>query len=196
MLGAAYFGPLADGEQAVRPLHEFGPPAVDLIRPRRYVDLQHPATPSGLHHHGKGEFLRELDEAVICALVDGMAEAVSPFALVLLNQLGGALSRVPEDETCFAYRHAAHTVGIHCMWSPADDPERHVAWTQALWEAVRPCSAGGAYVNQLGEEGEERIRAAYGAEKHARLAAIKAKYDPENFFRVNQNIKPRGREDG
>jgi FAD/FMN-containing dehydrogenase len=192
VLGVAYFGPVAEGQQVVRPLREFGPPAVDLIRPVRYVDLQESPSPSGLRHYGKGEFLRELDEVVIRAVIAGVTEAVSPFTMVELNQLGGAISRVSEAETSFAYRHAAHSIGIHCLWPPADAPDRHVAWVQTLWEAVQTCSAGGAYVNHLGEEGDGRVRAAYGAETYERLAAIKAKYDSDNFFRVNQNIKPRG----
>jgi FAD/FMN-containing dehydrogenase len=195
-LGAAYFGPLAEGERALRPLREFGPPLVDRIRPIRYADLQLPSTPSELYHHSKGEFLRRLDDAAIEALAAGAERAAAPFTLVLLNQLGGAMSRVPEETTSFAYRHAAHTLGIHAMWRPGEDGAQHVAWAEELWEALQPCSAGGAYVNHLGLEGERRIQAAYGPAKYARLAALKATYDPDNFFRINQNIKPQPPEPG
>jgi FAD/FMN-containing dehydrogenase len=192
MMCAAYFGPLDEGDRAVRPLHEFGPPVVDLIRRMRYVNLEHRAPPDGLYHHGTGEFLRTLDDSAAGALVDAAANTVSPFMIILINQLGGALARVPEGGTAFGFRQAAHTVGIHCMWTPGDSPDRHVAWTQALWEAMQPASAGGAAINLQADEGEARVRAAYGPAIYRRLAAVKKDYDPENFFRVNYNIKPAG----
>ena len=106
-----------------------------------------------------------------------------------LQQAGGAIARVPTDATAYANRGAAFDCIPIAIW---EDPARdaaNVAWSRAVWEAMRPFSTGGVYVNNLGEEGEERIRAAYGA-NYARLAALKAKYDPTNLFRLNQNIRP------
>lgn len=190
MMCGAYFGPPDEGERALRPLKDFGPPMVDLIRPRRYVELEHRTPSDGFHHHGTGEFLRDLDDGAIDALVDAAAGTVSPFIIILLNQLGGALARPPEP-TAFSFRGAAHSVGIHCMWNPGDSPERHERWTRELWEAVLPSSAGGVAVNLQTDEGPERIRAAYGPETYARLQALKAEYDPDNFFRNNYNVPPR-----
>ncbi|HEV7990873.1 MAG TPA: FAD-binding oxidoreductase [Gemmatimonadaceae bacterium] len=190
MMCGAYFGPLDEGERALRPLKRFGPPTVDLIRRMRYLQLEHRAPPAGLHHHGTGEFLRALDEATIDALVDAAANTVSPFMIILVNQLGGAFSRVADGETPFGLRQAAHSVGIHCMWNPGDSPSAHEAWTHALWESLRPASAGGAAINLQTDEGDERVRGAYGPAVFTRLAQLKRRYDPENFFRVNYNIEP------
>ncbi|HEX6700945.1 MAG TPA: FAD-binding oxidoreductase [Gaiellaceae bacterium] len=189
-LACAYFGAHAEGERLLRPLREFGAPVLDRIRPIRYVDLQHPATPEELHHHSKGELLRILDDRTIEAVVAAVADATAAFTIVLISQLGGAMSRVPADATCYPHRHAEHTFGIHSMWDPSGDGERHVEWVEAVWRSALHVSAGGPYVNQLGFEGERRIRAAYGA-TYERLASVKAKYDPDNVFRINQNVEPR-----
>jgi len=189
MFCAAWFGAHEHADRWLRPVKEFGPPIADLIRPMRYVKLEHHAPPDGLHHHGTGEFLRGLDAAAIDALAAAAEGTVSPFIIILLNQLGGAFAR-PAQETAFGFRHAAHTVGIHCMWEPGDSPARHVAWTDALWRAVRHCSAGGAAINLQADEGPERVRGAYAPDAWSRLAALKGEWDPDNFFRVNPNVPP------
>jgi hypothetical protein len=191
LLCAAYVGPTAEGERVVRPIRERVRPIVDLIRPRALLDLQHYAPPDGLHHFSIGEALSDLDDVAIDALAEGAAAPVSPFMIILLHQLGGAIARVPPGATAFsAHRYAAHTVGIHCMWRAHDPPDPHVRWTRALWGAVRHCSHGGAPVNMLGDEGGDRVKAAYGPSVWARLSAVKAQYDRENFFHVNHNVPP------
>jgi FAD/FMN-containing dehydrogenase len=105
-------------------------------------------------------------------------------------QLGGAVSRVAEDGTAYAHRDARHNVNINGVWTEEEgEPSRHVAWTREFFQALEPHSPG-VYVNFLGDEGEERVRAAYGPGKYDRLLALKRRYDPDNFFRLNQNIKP------
>lgn len=193
MLHAAYFGRQADGERLLRPLREVGPPAVELLHPMRYLDLQQagPAIPPGLFAYARSEWLQRLDDRTIDALLAGAAQISTPFTLIELQQMGGAMSRVSERDTAFACRHAAHHLAILSMWPPADAAEGRVAWARSLWEAVRRASAGGPYVNLLmGDEGDERIRAAYGPANYARLVEIKAKYDPTNVFRINHNIRP------
>ena len=191
LLCAAYIGSIGEGERVVRPLRELVRPVVDLIRPRPYLDLQHYAPPDGLYHHSVGEALTDLDDAAIDAMAEAAAATVSPFVIILLHQLGGAIARVPPGATAFSvHRYAAHTAGIHCMWNPQDSPEPHVNWTRALWRAVRHCSHGGAPVNMLADEGIERLKAAYGPSVWARLSTVKAQYDRENFFRLNHNIPP------
>jgi FAD/FMN-containing dehydrogenase len=105
--------------------------------------------------------------------------------------MGGAVSRIGEDEMAVSHRDAPYNALIVGMWSEPAEDERVIGWVRWLWEALRPFSSGGVYVNyQAGDEGEDRIRAAYGAEKYERLVALKNKYDPTNLFRLNQNITP------
>jgi len=108
----------------------------------------------------------------------------------LLFQPGGAVSRVGEDATAYSHRDALHVVNINSVWSDPGDDETNIAWGRRYSASLQPY-ASGVYVNFLGNEGDERIREAYGAAKYERLTALKRDYDPDNFFRVNQNIPPR-----
>ena len=114
----------------------------------------------------------------------------SPFSKVLLSHLGGAISRVGHDETAYIHRAAPFLLNINAMWTDPHESEKHIAWARDFWAAMQPFSAGGVYVNFLSNEGEDRVRAAYDARTYERLVALKNKYDPTNFFRLNQNIKP------
>ena len=107
-----------------------------------------------------------------------------------LQHLGGQVRRVGEDEMAFSHRDALCVLNIVTKWKDPRESEKHIKWTRDFEAAMRPYSTGGVYVNFLGEEGEDRVKAAYGPEKYARLVALKNKYDPTNFFRLNQNIKP------
>jgi FAD/FMN-containing dehydrogenase len=111
---------------------------------------------------------------------------------VVIEHLGGAVGRVGPQETAVSYREALYNAVVIGMWADAAEDERNISWVRAQWEALRPFSAGGVYVNYLGDEGDDRVRAAYGAEKYERLRALKTTYDPTNLFRLNQNIKPMG----
>ena len=192
-LTAAYFGPRPEGEQAVRPLRELGTPSVDLIRPLSYAALQGmfgAALPSEPWVYHRSEFLGPLTDGVIECLVAGGAGLPDSIAIVNLGQLGGALSRVSEDATAFSYRHARHQLGVLGVCGPGDSTEPTAAWVRSMWERALPASAGGAYsANLMDDEGAQRVRASYGT-AYPRLARIKARYDPENFFRINANIVP------
>ncbi|MGH9719476.1 MAG: BBE domain-containing protein [Bryobacteraceae bacterium] len=104
--------------------------------------------------------------------------------------MGGAVGREDPDSSAFEDRRATHAMTIDGVWSEPGVSEACIAWVRGFWEAVRPHSTGRVYMNFLGEEGEERVRAAYGEAKYARLRTLKRKYDPTNFFRMNQNIVP------
>lgn len=123
------------------------------------------------------------------ALVAGAEKTPSPVTSLILQQLGGAMSRVPEAGTAFAWRGAAHHLGVVGLWRPGDPPEPTIEWVRSMWERALPASAGGGYSANLMDRESERVRASYGVH-HARLAAIKARYDPGNFFRINPNIAP------
>ena len=113
------------------------------------------------------------------------------FSAIVLRELGGAMARVPAEATAFAHRDKAFYLAIQKAWDDGLElrPERHVAWTEAFWRAIAPRTVG-AYANLMGDEGEERVRAAYPPATYARLAEVKRRYDPDSLFRLNVNIRP------
>jgi FAD/FMN-containing dehydrogenase len=192
----AYMGPIADGEAAVRPLRQFGSPAMDLVGPKSYQVLQtlfDGSYPAGRRNYWKSSFLRDLDDAAIDVLLDHFAQAPSPLTAVFIEQHGGAASRAGAEETAVPHRSAPFNLIITPKWDDPGQDGANITWARALWAAMQPFMAEAVYVNYLGDvrdEGQERIRAAYGAETYDRLAAVKRRYDPANFFRMNQNITP------
>ena len=145
--------------------------------------------PPGLHNYWKSNDIDELSDGFIDTLLEHYAERPAG-AMVVIDQFGGAVARVHDDATAFGHRHAAYDLIIATLWPDPEQTEEHVEWARGLWDAIQPYAEESVYVNYLGEEGDERVHAAYGEEKYARLAALKRKYDPENVLRGNQNIKP------
>ncbi len=192
-VGACYAGDLERGEEVVRPLRELGTPVADLLVTRPYVELQRlfdPTVPHGWHYYWKSWELPPLADEAIDALVDAAATLPTPQSYVIVFQLGGALGRVPDEATAYPQRDAAHNVNINGAWLPGEDGERAVGWVRDLFARLEPLAPGRAYVNFMGEEDDDRVRAAYGPAKHARLVALKRRFDPDNVFRLNQNIRP------
>lgn len=191
-----YSGALAEGERILSPLRAFGPPLADEIAAMPYLRLQSlldPGFPSGLQNYWKSSFLRHLSDEAIDLLVDGFRSVPSPTSAMAIEHLGGAISEVGNEETAFAHRGAPFNLLIVGIWPDPTDAQRHVKWVRQIWEAMQPHSTGGVYVNYLGreaDEGPQRVRAAYGREQYERLLALKRKYDPDNVFRMNQNIDP------
>jgi hypothetical protein len=146
--------------------------------------------PPGQHYYWKSEYLPGLSDAAIETAISYASRFSSPLTAVLIFQLGGAISRVGAQATAASHRDAAFVLNIQSSWLEPKESHRHVRWTREFWQAMRPFSTGGVYLNFLSaDEGEERVRAAYGA-NYERLVDLKNKYDPTNLFRVNQNIKP------
>jgi FAD/FMN-containing dehydrogenase/catechol 2,3-dioxygenase-like lactoylglutathione lyase family enzyme len=195
MLRSGFLGPTWDGERLLASVREYGPPVVDTIAPVDASALQRAASetiPPRAHVAATGEWFGELDDATIDALVEAHREASSPLSAIVLVQMGGAVTRVSEGETAFTFRHAAHALEVLPSWAEREDPAPHLQWMREVRAAVSSSSLGAGYVNFLGEEGQERIRAAYGRDTYQRLAAIKRAVDPSNRFRFNQNIVPAG----
>ena len=194
MVGACYAGSPEDGAEVVRPLKEFGNPIADLLEPKPYLALQSmfdPLVPHGWHRYWKSVELPPLTDDAIDTLIDHTSRITSPRSYTIILQLGGALARVAEDATAFGQRDAAHNVVVNAVWTEDDpDARRHIAWARDFYDAMQPHARDRVYVNFLGEEGPDRVRQAYGTEKYDRLVALKRKYDPTNFFRLNQNIPP------
>jgi FAD/FMN-containing dehydrogenase len=192
-LGGVYVGPLADAEKALLPLREFGPPAADIYQPMPYSAAQSMADflwPKGLYSYWKSSFLRSLSDAAIDTILDFYAKTPSPRTVVVVEHDGdGAFERIPADATAFGHRNWPFNLVVTTMWADPKETDANILWTREFMGAMQPFLADAAYVNYLGEVTDEGVRAAYG-QKYERLAALKAKYDPTNFFCFNQNIKP------
>jgi FAD/FMN-containing dehydrogenase len=185
-------GSLADGERAVRPLRELGDPVADLLGPLPYVAMQSLIDPlwgPGAHSYMKAGWMGGLDDAAIDTLIRYRDTVTSPKTEIHVHHVGGAVARVPADATAFGDRSAPFLLNIIASTFTADGYDEAVAWAQDLHGAISPALTGGTYVNFLSNEGDERVRAAYG-EKYDRLVALKDAYDPTNVFRLNQNIAP------
>jgi FAD binding domain/Berberine and berberine like len=187
-----YCGPLEEGEAVLRPLRDFGTPIADLVQPMGYCDMNtllDAAFPAGMQNYWKSGFVEDLSDAAIDVLVDRAARMTSPRSALIIEYYGGAASRVGEDATAFPHRQAQYDVVITAQWADPTESDLHSGWARETWEALQPFGSGRVYVNTLGVEGDERVREAYGA-NYDRLVQVKNTYDPTNFFRLNQNIKP------
>jgi FAD binding domain/Berberine and berberine like len=191
-IGCCYAGPAEKGEEVVRPLRQFGNPVLDLCKPKPY--LAHQAMFDATFPHGWWYYFRscdvaELSDDVIDVMVEHGSRIVSPITSVALWQMGGAVRRVGESETAFNNRDAAFTFNINGNSETAEGFEAEREWARTYWSALEPHRTS-VYVNFLMDQGEDAIRHAYGPDKYDRLKALKRRYDPGNFFRLNQNIPP------
>jgi FAD/FMN-containing dehydrogenase len=187
-----YAGPVEEGEKVVRPLKAFGSPVLDLCEPKPFLAHQamfDPSFPHGWWYYLRSCDVAELTDDVIDITVDYSMRIRSTLTSFPIWQMGGAVSRVGDQETAFNGRGAGHTFNIVAATANAEGFEEERDWVRGFWSALEPYHTS-VYVNFLMEEGEERVRDAYGAEKYERLKTLKRKYDPENFFRLNQNIPP------
>jgi hypothetical protein len=185
-------GDLEAGRRAVAPLLAAAPPIAELVRPVPYLSIQSMldgGAPHGRHYYWRSHRLPGLSDAVIDTLVDQVGTISSPFSQVNGWAMGGAVSRVDPEATAVGEREVGFDVSFAAAWLPTDpEPDRHVAWSRAGWEALRPSSAG-VYVNFLSDEGDAGVETAYG-HRLKRLTALKDRWDPANVFRMNANIPP------
>jgi len=191
----AYSGDLDEGERLLRPLREFGSLLADQVGPLPYIALQSIVenfNPPGLRNYWKSNYLSDLSDAAIDVMVDHYRTVPAPNTHVVIEHLGGAVSRVGADETAVDHREAPYNFLIVGMWADAAEDAKVIGWVRELWGALQPFSSGGLYVNYEAEHDVDRVKAAYSPVKYARLVAVKDKYDPTNLFRLNQNIKPAG----
>jgi FAD/FMN-containing dehydrogenase len=190
-IAVAWPGDIAEGERVVRPIKSFGSPILDAIGPIPYLAQQamlEQAMPPHMLNYWKAEFLDGLSREVVDLAVDAFEDVRSPMSSMLFFPIRGAASLVPPDATAFPHRRGYH-LGIYSVWNDPAQNAPNIAWVRETWSRLKPHAAGGVYVNELGEDDDDRIAAAYGA-NYARLARIKAKYDPNNLFRLNANILP------
>jgi hypothetical protein len=193
---ACYNGPIAEGQRVVQPLKEFGPPIMDQLGPMPYIEVQRMLDElfqPGFQHYWKSSFLQDLSAEAFDTMVHYHANRPSPLCHVVIEELGGMVSRIDSDETAFAHRDKRYSLLIVGMSPNPAEAGIIRQWTREFWEAMQPFSSAGVYVNYLGQEADEgadRVKAAYGSEKYERLVVLKNNYDPTNLFRLNQNILP------
>ena len=187
-----YSGPVEEGEKVLRPLKAFGSPVLDLCKPKPYLEHQamfDPSFPHGWWYYMRACDVAELTDEVIDITVDHSLRIRSPLTTFPIWQMGGAVARRGDDETAFTSRRAGHTFNIAGVTSGPEGFDEEREWARSFWSALAPHHMG-VYVNFLMDEGSERVRAAYGAAKYDRLQELKRKYDPDNLFQLNQNIRP------
>jgi len=187
-----YAGPVEDGEAALRPLREFGPPAMDLVEPMPYVALQQLVDadfPPGMRNYWTGDFLAGLPDEAIEVLCRLHLSKPSPLSQILLLPGGGACARVPDGTMALGDRGAPFNVHILSLWADQADDAANIAWAREMSAALKPFTTGRVYVNFIGDEGRDRVVASFGR-NYARLQRLKDRYDPENVFRSSQNIEP------
>jgi hypothetical protein len=187
-----YTGALDQAEERFEPIRAFGAPAIDFAGPIPWPALQRlfdPLLPPGLQWFWKADFFTELsDEAIALHLQHG-AQSPTMLSTMHIYPINGAAHRLGKHDTAFSYRDANFAEVIVGVDPDPANNQRMIRWARDYWEALHPYSAGGGYVNMIMAEGQERVKEAY-RDSFARLAQIKAKYDPSNLFHVNQNIPP------
>jgi FAD/FMN-containing dehydrogenase len=188
-----WVGDLDEGERSLEPLRRFGAPLIDLVTRKPWLAHQSMFDVTvlhGWHYYWRSTELPRLDDDLIEVIASNSLKITSPLSYSVIFQLGGAVASVPEDATAYSHRAAAHNININAVWQPGDPgADEHAEWARRFLDESAPFHSG-VYVNFLMEEGRDRVRAAYGERKYARLVEVKTKFDPENVFRINQNIAP------
>jgi len=192
MVVPCWVGDVETGEAFLKPLREFGPPVADVCVVKPYLAHQAMLDPSfvpGRWYYFKSADVAELTDELIDITMERSLQISSPLTSFPIWQMGGAVERVGDDETAFNGRTAAFTYNIGASTETEEGFAEERDWVRGFWDAITPWHQG-VYVNFLGDEGADRVRQSYGPEKYDRLQALKRKYDPDNLFRLNQNIAP------
>jgi FAD binding domain/Berberine and berberine like len=192
-LSVCHSGRFEDGERLVAPIKAFGSPVGDVLKRRPYVSQQSlldATQPKGRRYYWKSEFLPKIEQGLLTKVIEHAGRIASPHSAIIVFPIEGALNRLPENHSAAGNRDAAFVINITAAWENAEDDQPNIEWARAAWRDIRGFSTGGTYINFLTEEeGDDRIRAAYG-KNHARLVEVKTKWDPRNLFRTNKNIAP------
>jgi FAD/FMN-containing dehydrogenase len=189
-VAALWAGDVDEGAEAMEPFRALSP-EVDLVGPMAYADFQCMLDePAGNCNYWSAEYLDELPDDALDVFVKYGFERQSPLTQQILLPWGGAVARVPEDATPLTHRQVSWVTHPYAVWEPGADADRNMEWARAYRRDIAHYANGGVYLNFIGDEGEDRVRAAYGDAKYRRLSAIKGEWDPTNLFRGNQNIRP------
>jgi FAD/FMN-containing dehydrogenase len=192
-LFVCHSGPIERAEKEVARIKAFGSPVGDVVQRRPYVSQQallDATQPKGRRYYWKSEYLAGVGPELFARMIDHAGRIASPHSAVILFPAGGAAKNLPPGHSAVGNRDAAVVLNIAASWESAADDAANLEWARAAWRDMRGFSTGGTYVNFLTEEeGDERIRAAYG-DNYRRLVDLKTKWDPGNLFRANKNIRP------
>lgn len=194
VLVGAFAGDMEQGRSAFAPLESVGDPILKAIGPMPYTTLQtvfEAGAPDGIRYYGKSQFLSGLPDDAVNAVVARTKTIPGAYSLVFFETMGGAVNRVAPSATAFPNRNAAFNFSVLAGWEDTAEDGEIKAWVREFHDAMKPYSTGGVYSNYLSEDEDDRTKDAYGANLE-RLREIKARYDPDNFFRLNQNIPPKG----
>jgi FAD/FMN-containing dehydrogenase len=189
---ACHSGSLADGEKAVRGLKQFGPPIMDALAPVSYQDMNamlDAGYPRGALNYWKSNFLATLSDEAIDTMIACYERCPSPMSQLLLENFHGAATRVAPTATAFPHRTAGYNFLVLGQWTEPADSDRCIAWARESFQAMQPFMAAGRYVNYLDDDEGDPGAAAYGP-NFERIRQLKTKYDPDNFFHMNQNVRP------
>jgi hypothetical protein len=186
----AYAGEVEAGERALAPFRSLAEPIADMVKPMRYPEMYGPDEPGPDEEVARSMFIDAVDVDVAGTIVEHLHASTAMMAVAQLRVLGGEMARVPDEATAFAHRKRRIMVALGAVYENREEETVHKEWVEDFVAALYQGESG-AYVGFLGDEGEERVRAAYPGTTWERLAAVKARYDPENFFSLNQNISPK-----
>lgn len=189
-----YSGDVGEGQRIIQPLRQFGGALADLVRPMPYPEVQSMldhAVPIGDRYYWKSNFVDYLTPGLAACLTQGASAMPSPHSMILLFEMKGAIRRVPKHAMAFDHRDVGFELSIIAHWSDPAADAANIQWARDVWRSVQPFVSSAVYANHMdADESGSRIRDAYGAEKYDKLVALKTKYDPDNFFRLNHNIAP------
>jgi FAD/FMN-containing dehydrogenase len=193
VLALCHAGDPAAGEKAVAPFKALGRPIADVVGPAPFTAWQtafDPLLAPGARNYWKSHDFVELPDGLIDVLVNAVKRLPSPQCEIFIGNLGGAINRVPVEATAYPHRNVEFVMNVHTRWSSPSEDAACIQWARALFDAAAPFATGGVYVNFMPEDESQRVRAGAYGPNYARLAEIKAKYDPKNLFRLNQNVAP------
>ena len=195
VLAVCYVGKPEDGPRTIAPLRALGQPIADVVGPMPFAAWQQafdPLLTAGRRNYWKSHDFAELGDAAIDLMVESAARLPSPETEIFIASLGGAVNRVPAASTAYPHRDVNFVRNVHTRWGEASQDEACIGWARRFFEAMAPHATGGVYVNFMPQDEAQRVqRGAYGP-NYERLSRLKAKYDPGNLFRQNQNIQPAG----
>lgn len=192
VIAAVYAGDLAEGQRVLAPLRAFGSPIADVIGPTPYAAFQQafdPLLTPGARNYWKSHDMQQVSDGARDTIIEYVSKLPTAQCEIFLGQLGGACARVAPDAMAFSRRDAEFVLNVHTRWDDPADDARCIAWARGFFKAMEPHALGSVYVNFMPADETDRVQAAYGP-NFARLASIKAAWDPQNLFRMNQNIQP------
>lgn len=193
VLAMCYAGDLVSGEKAVVPFKAIGRPIADVVGPSSFTVWQtafDPLLAPGERNYWKSHDFVELPDSLVDVLLDASGRLPSPQCEIFIGNLGGAINRIPADATAYPHRNVEFVMNVHTRWSSPSDDTGCIGWARALFDAAAPFATGGVYVNFMPEDEVQRVRSGAYGPNYERLARVKAKYDPKNLFRMNQNVVP------